>query len=71
MCSPNRLHRARFLMPAGMVCLALGLMLPRIFHPAGTPGVNWIHFGGGFLLGLSIVFNLAGFWVRARQRRCD
>jgi len=70
MCSRNHWKNSP-LMPLGMLCLAIGLMLPRIFHPAGQPGLNWIHFASGFLLGISIVFNLAGFWMRVRQRRCE
>ena len=67
MCSPNCSNKMRLWMPVGMMCLAAGLLLPRILHPASTAGVDFQHAATGFLLGLSIVFNLAGLW-QARRR---
>ena len=65
MCLHKQLNQSK-LMPIGMLCLAVGLMLSMIFHPATALGVNSIHFASGFLLGLSIVLNLAGVWRRSK-----
>jgi len=48
------------LVPVGLLSLAAGLIL----H-------NWLHsrpaeFASGFLIGMSLVFLLASFWVRKR-----
>ena len=69
MCLHKRLNQSK-LMPIGMLCLAVGLMLSMIFRPAAAPGANWIHFASGFLLGLSIVLNLAGAWRRSKRSGC-
>ena len=70
MCSPSCSKKMGALMPIGMLCLAVGLLLPRIIHPASTAGADFQHAATGFLLGLSIVFNLAGVW-KGRQRSSD
>jgi len=52
--------KASRLIPIGLVMLSAGLMLNNWAH------TRYSHFGGGFLLGMAIVFLLAGI---VKQRR--
>jgi hypothetical protein len=71
MSHPNRSKGSRVLTLIGMLCLAFGLMLPRILQPSSTFGVNLLHGIIGLLLGLSISLNLGAFLMSRRQHRCD
>jgi hypothetical protein len=53
----------------GSLCLAIGLLLPMIFHPAGASEINLLHFFRGLLLGLAITVNFGVVWKTSRQRR--
>ena len=52
-----------------LVCLAVGLVLPMLFHPAAQSARNVLHFVCGLLLGLSMSINLWMAWKISRQRR--
>jgi hypothetical protein len=61
--------KSRKLFAMASVCLAVGLLLPMLFHPAAQPARNLLHFVCGLLLGLSMSVNLAMVWKNSRQRR--
>jgi len=42
------------------LCLAVGLMLPEIVHPAKGLGLDMVDFVRGLLIGLSLSINLSG-----------
>lgn len=54
----------KILLPLGLLCLSASLIISR--YLAGSPGVDFI---AGFLMGLSIVLNLAGLIIISRQRK--
>jgi hypothetical protein len=39
-------------------------------HPSTAPGTNCLHGISGFLVGISIVFNLGSVMIRNRLRNC-
>ncbi len=61
--------KSRKLFAMASVCLAVGLLLPMLFHPAAQPPRNLLHFVCGVLLGLSMSVNLAMAWKNSRKRR--
>jgi hypothetical protein len=69
MCLLDSAKNHRFLIALASSCLALGLLLPMVFHPAaGTPR-NFLHFICGLLIGLSLSINLSLVWRKSRERR--
>jgi peptidoglycan/LPS O-acetylase OafA/YrhL len=60
--------KSRKLFVMASVCLAVGLLLPMLFHPAAQPARNLLHFVCGLLLGLSLSVNLALLWKNSRRR---
>ena len=60
-------HRSRVALAS--LCLAAGLLLPYIFHPAEGPALDLVDFVRGLLLGVSISIYLATVWKTARKRR--
>jgi hypothetical protein len=60
MCVPYRQldSKARRRVAIGSLCLALGLLLPRIVHPTGELEQDWLHGICGMFLGVSIGVNL-------------
>jgi len=55
----NRMHR---LIPIGSLMLASGLVLHNWMH------LRYSEFAGGFLIGMSCVFLIAGFIAQTRVR---
>ena len=70
MCIPNQQlnRKTRSLMAIGNIALVIGLLLWLFVHPAAQVERNWLHAVCGFLLGLSITFNLYGLWSARRNR---
>jgi hypothetical protein len=66
----NRIKNSRAIMPVGMICLVIGILLPMLFHPASKLGLDLSHGVRGMLFGLSIVLNLWAARLASRQRRC-
>lgn len=65
----NRLKEPRVMMSAGMMCLVAGILCSRFLHPTTVFGRDISHGIGGFLIGLSLVFNAASAITIRRQRR--
>jgi hypothetical protein len=61
--------KSRKLSAIASACLAIGLPLLILLHPAQQSARNLLHFIGGLLLGLSISINLSLVWKNSRQRR--
>ncbi len=61
--------KSRKLFAMASVCLAVGLLLPMLFHPSAPSARNLLHFVCGLLLGLSMSINLSMAWKNSRQRR--
>jgi hypothetical protein len=51
----------------GMICLAVGIVLPWLIHPSTRLEQDWLHGASGFLYGLSISVIIMAL---IRQRRC-
>jgi hypothetical protein len=60
--------RTRRLIAVGSLCLALGLILLNLLHPASQIERNWLHGIGGFFVGFSIAVNLSALLI---VRRCN
>ncbi|MGD0891097.1 MAG: hypothetical protein ABR923_06145 [Terracidiphilus sp.] len=60
--------KSRRLIAAGNLCLAAGLLILNLPHPANQTERNWFHGIGGFLIGLSISISLSALFV---ARRCN
>jgi hypothetical protein len=62
MCVAYRLNtsRSRRLCALGNGCLAAGLILFQLVHPAGALGRDFAHAAAGFLVGISMALNLFG-----------
>jgi len=70
MFSANHRQNPRKLVSVGMLCLAVGLILLTFVAPHTQTAKNLVQGAGGFLLGMSIVFNLVAVRAAARRRRC-
>jgi hypothetical protein len=68
MCVQDSSPRRQKLAALANLCLAIGLLLPMIFHPAGQAALNVLHFVRGLLIGLSLSVNLGVLWKARRQR---
>jgi hypothetical protein len=62
----NREFPYRGLSQAGMICLAVGLVLPWIVRPSAAVGQDALDALRGFLIGVSIPLNL--FSLRSWRR---
>ncbi len=63
-------HRnTQFLMPLGMLALALALIVARFAHPASDFGRGFVDGFEGALIGFSVAVNLAALWMLAKRRR--
>lgn len=71
MCVQNETKGRNAYITLGMSCLAVGLLLPQIFHPAEGLSLNLLHFVSGLLIGISLSVNLVGVWRASRKRRSD
>jgi hypothetical protein len=63
----NSKSRRLFAIASG--CLAVGLLLPTIFHPTTPFTLSLLEFTRGLLLGVSMTVNLSMVWINSRQRR--
>ena len=59
----------RKLIALASACLAVGLMLPMLFHPDAPAARNLLDFVRGLLIGVSGSVNLLVVWRKSRQRR--
>ncbi len=69
MCLVNDSKARRFQIALASACLALGLMLPMLFHPEAPSARNLLDFVRGLLIGVSGSINLSLVWRNSRQRR--
>ncbi len=69
MCLLNNTRNHRFLISFASACLALGLLLPTVFHPEADTSRNFLHFICGMLIGISASINLSLVWRKSRQQR--
>ena len=60
----------RKLIALASTCLAVGLMLPMLFHPDAPSTRNLLDFVRGALIGVSGSVNLLLVWKNSRERRC-
>lgn len=70
MISSNRPKDPNFLMPVGMMCLVIAVMLPWCLHPATQFGRDLSEGVRGMLFGLSLSLNVGSAIMIRRQRRC-
>ncbi len=70
MISRNRWNEPKSLLAVAMLCLVVAILWPNLFHPVTQLGKNLTHFACGMLLGISLVINLRGLWIKRRQRLC-
>ncbi len=63
--NPNK----RKLIAFASACLAVGLMLPMLFHPDAPAARNLLDFVRGLLIGVSGSINLLVVWKSSRRRR--
>jgi hypothetical protein len=66
---PGRIKNSQALISIGSMCLALGLVLLNFIHPVAESEKIATHFTGGFLLGMSIVFNFQAVRLKSQERR--
>ena len=69
MCLQTQVRGRRYLMAVAAFCLAAGLLLPEIVHPAKGPGLDMVDFLRGLLIGVSLSINLLLVWKKGRNRR--
>jgi predicted ABC-type exoprotein transport system permease subunit len=69
MCVLGSTKNYRYLIALASSCLALGLLLPMVFHPEAGTSRNFLHFVCGMLIGMSGSINLSLVWRKSRQRR--
>ena len=67
----NSPKNPRAMMLIGMVCLAVGIILPYVLHPTEQFELKLMHGMRGMLFGVSVVLNLWCIRSMARQRRGD
>ena len=65
--TPHTNHRTNPMSRAGLLCLAVGLVLMSMIHLQGKLQ-NAVHFAGGLLLGMALVFLLRGLYQQRRSR---
>jgi len=63
----DRMRDPKSMISFGMMCLAIGIVLPWLIHPSTSLEKDWLHGVCGFLYGLSISINIMAV---IRQRRC-
>jgi len=63
----DRLQSPKALVRVGMLCLLVGIVAPRLLHPATALGSDWLDAARGVLYGASIALNL--FAARRSGRR--
>lgn len=66
-----RRNEPKFLVPMGMMCLVVAVLLQLFVNPSSAEGTRMVHFGSGMFYGLSLVFNFAGAISSGRQRGSD
>ena len=66
----NRWNEPKSLLALAMMCLAVAILWPNLFHPVTQLGKNLTHFACGMLLGISLAINLRALWMKRRQRLC-
>ena len=69
MCLRSEFKDRRYSVAIAALCLAVGLMLPEIVHPAKGLGLDLVDFVRGLLIGVSLSINLMAVWKTARKRR--
>jgi hypothetical protein len=69
MCVRDNSPQRRKLVALASLCLAIGLLLPMMFHPSGQTELNALHFLRGLLIGMSLSVNLGVLWKNRRQQR--
>jgi hypothetical protein len=63
-------QKAKVMWRVGTFAISFALLLRVFVHPSTAPGTNWLHGISGFLVGISIVFNLGSVMIRNRLRNC-
>jgi hypothetical protein len=63
----KRLHDPQAMISLGMGCLAVGIVAHRFIHPPTDFWQGVVYGASGALIGLSIVFNLRGLFLRRNQ----
>ena len=63
----NRLENPNALLPAGMICLATGVVALLLLHPPTDFWQGFVAGLSGVVIGLSIVFNIRGLALRRKQ----
>ena len=69
MCLRTQSKSHRSLVAIATLCLAVGLLLPEIVHPAKGLGLDMVDFVRGLLIGVSLSINLLTAWKSGRKRR--
>ena len=67
----NAMNESKKWVSVGCLCLAIGLGLPFLFHPATQVGKDVTHGLSGMLLGMSICFNFRAVWLKRRRPACQ
>ncbi len=68
MCAVNYSKVPRNLMAIGMLCLAVGLVLPNVISVTGQSAQEGIHFCRGVLIGMALSLNIGALIKGARLR---